>query len=271
MTDWNHASVVAERALLRAVDADPRVLAALDAKNAFLDSDAAKHLDAALHDQEPWTLVDEDLRDVLEAHVLNYVATRLTVRNELREKLAEKVAEIGSLVHLVGDATRPVRHMAEKILVAHVVNDEGVWGRGFVMALSNRDRHPEMEYRTWHAKAAMDHRSILGHVQVVPFAPLGRRNTNFNIWVANMCAQRGWRRGDGDPQALNEEALVQCLRDVARWVTEGKYDRVVMPRIGAGLGGARWEDVERLIRAELCEKGVHVTVYSLPGERWENR
>jgi hypothetical protein len=177
---------------------------------------------------------------------------------------------VKAITFLDGDATVPVRHVDEKILLAHVVNDQGAWGRGFVVALSNRDPRPEQEYRTWHAQASLAHRSILGHVQEVPYSPLGPRTSSFNTWVANMCAQKGWRHGGDEPQALDEEALTHCLRDLARWVGEGRYTRVVMPRIGAGLGGARWLAVQKIIETELCERDVHVTVYSLPWEKWND-
>lgn len=174
------------------------------------------------------------------------------------------------ITYLTGDATNPSRTAGEKVLIAHVVNDEGKWGRGFVVALSKRDARPEREYRTWHAQNALHHTSILGRVQEVPYSPLGHRGSSYNTWVANMCAQRGWRRGGDDPQALDELALTHCLRDVARWVSEGRYDSVVMPRIGCGLGGAKWPTVAAIIENELCARDVNVAVYSLPGETWED-
>jgi O-acetyl-ADP-ribose deacetylase (regulator of RNase III) len=177
---------------------------------------------------------------------------------------------VKEITYVTGDATAPPRFPNERVLIAHVVNDEGKWGRGFVVALSKRDTRPEREYRTWHAKNALHHSSILGKVQEVPYSPLGARTSSFNTWVANMCAQRGVRRGAEDPQALDVEALTWCLRDVARWVGEGRYTRVVMPRIGCGLGGGRWADVRQIIETELCARDVDVTVYSLPGETWED-
>lgn len=87
MTDETYSRVRAERALIKAVDADPRVVAALEAKNAFLDSEAGRHLDAAVHARETWGLVDEDLKDILEAHMINYMRTRRAVRAELLEQI----------------------------------------------------------------------------------------------------------------------------------------------------------------------------------------
>lgn len=185
---------------------------------------------------------------------------------------------------MVGDATTPEKTPNETVIIAHVVNDAGAWGRGFVVALSRWDDGPERRYRRWHQvgctvapsadKLAVSHHPFeLGRLQVTPFGPSEDR-----LWVANMVAQRGWRRGGDDPQALDPEALRSCLGGLRGVVTQPylpgwRHDpnvRVVMPRIGCGLGGGRWADVEPVIREELVDHGVNVTVYSLPGERWDD-
>lgn len=171
--------------------------------------------------------------------------------------------------YLVGDATRPERRNDEAVVIAHVVNDEGAWGRGFVTALSRWDDGPERAYRRWHRVGRLvDAPFRLGQLQLVPFGP-----RDDDLWVVNLVAQRGWRRGDGDPQTLDPQALRACLRDLADLVL-GPFDRagarVVMPRIGCGLGGARWADVAPIVRAELVDRGIDVTVYSLPGESWDD-
>lgn len=166
----------------------------------------------------------------------------------------------------VGDATRPAKTADEAVVIAHVVNDEGKWGRGFVVALSKWDDGPERQYRRWHRVGAMTTQPFeLGQVQFCHFGP-----QTDDLWVANMVAQRGWRRGGDDPQALDLDALRACLRRLQPGVVSlhGGGTRVVMPRIGCGLGGARWEDVEPVIQAELVDLGVPVTVYSLPGQVW---
>jgi O-acetyl-ADP-ribose deacetylase (regulator of RNase III) len=38
---------------------------------------------------------------------------------------------------------------------------------------------------------------------------------------------------------------------------------VAMPRIGCGLAGGTWEEIEPIIRDTLCAQGVSVTVYDL--------
>lgn len=171
--------------------------------------------------------------------------------------------------HVVGDATAPARDAGELVIIAHVVNDQGRWGRGFVMALSHQDDGPERAYRRWHAtgRSERDKSFGLGAIQIVPFGPATSK-----LWVANLVAQRGWRRGGDDPQALDPEALRTCLRALYGELAE-PFDRpvarVVMPRIGCGLGGARWAEVAPLIQTELVDRGLDVTVYSLPGEVWD--
>jgi O-acetyl-ADP-ribose deacetylase (regulator of RNase III) len=175
---------------------------------------------------------------------------------------------VSEIHYVTGDATQPVRREGEHVAIAHVVNDEGRWGRGFVVALTNWDDGPERAYRRWHRLGTDPHAGDfqLGAAQLVPFGPGAGR-----LWVANLVAQRGWRRGGDDPQALDPEALKQSLR-VLHTKVSGHFGRfaarVVMPRIGCGLGGAQWSDVAPIIQEELVDRGVDVTVYSLPGQ-WE--
>ena len=180
---------------------------------------------------------------------------------------------MAELRYVVGDATRPAKTLDELVVIAHIVNDVGAWGRGFVVALSRWDDNPERAYRRWASgdfePGARGKPFALGHTQTCSFGP-----ATAHTWVVNLVAQRGLRRRPGDPQALDLEALRACLRDLCSWVGGDPYGvvryRVVMPRIGCGLGGARWADVAPVIQAELVDRGIDVTVYSLPGERWDD-
>ncbi len=49
--------------------------------------------------------------------------------------------------YVKGDATNPAGP-GSKIIV-HICNDVGGWGKGFVVALSNRWPEPEKQYREW--------------------------------------------------------------------------------------------------------------------------
>ncbi len=143
-----------------------------------------------------------------------------------------------------GDATNP--HASGPKVIAHVCNDRGGWGRGFVLALSRRWPEPERDYRAWHRQRAHND-FALGAVRLVRVRP--------DIWVANMVAQHG----SGGPP-IRYEAVASCLRSLAGHARE-LGATVHMPRIGCGLAGGRWERIQPLIEAELLTPGVRVTVY----------
>ncbi|KJK51207.1 Appr-1-p processing protein [Lentzea aerocolonigenes] len=147
-----------------------------------------------------------------------------------------------------GDATSP-QAKGPKI-IAHVCNDLGGWGKGFVLAVSKRWPEPERAYRAWHRERARNDFG-LGAVQLVQVRP--------DIWVANMVGQRGTRTGSKGPP-VRYEAISQCLDTLtAHAVRLGAS--VHMPRIGCGLAGGRWELIEPLIAETLLAQGVPTTVY----------
>ncbi|MFF9300865.1 macro domain-containing protein [Streptomyces sp. NPDC014764] len=147
-----------------------------------------------------------------------------------------------------GDATAPPVKGVK--VIAHVCNDIGGWGKGFVLALSRRWPEPEAAYRAWHrGRAANDFG--LGAVQLV--------QAERYVWVANMIGQRGVRTGSkGVP--VRYEAVDTALDRLAGHALELGAS-VHMPRIGCGLAGGRWSRVEPLVEERLVERGVTVTVY----------
>jgi O-acetyl-ADP-ribose deacetylase (regulator of RNase III) len=154
----------------------------------------------------------------------------------------------GAITYLEGDATAP-QAKGNKI-IAHVCNDSGGWGRGFVLAISRRWPEPESEYRRWHRERA--HNDFgLGAVQLVKVKP--------DTWVANMVGQHGVR-GRSNPRPIRYEALESCLRKLAAEAIELDAS-VHMPRIGCGLAGGTWDRVEPLVVATLAEAGVAVHIY----------
>ena len=136
-----------------------------------------------------------------------------------------------------GDATRPI---AKPAFIAHVCNDVGAWGAGFVVALSARWKQPEKVYRSTPSRG-------LGEVQ---FAVCER-----DIMVANMVAQYGL---SGPRPWVRYDALDTCLRivfDKAKQLGASVH----APRIGCGIAGGKWSEVEPII---LRTQGdVRVVVY----------
>lgn len=149
--------------------------------------------------------------------------------------------------YIKGDATSP-QGVGNKI-IAHVCNDVGGWGKGFVMAISNRWAEPEKQYRHWYeSKESFE----LGQTQMV--------QVEFDTWVANMIGQRDIKKDkDGNPP-IRYEAILNALKQVAVFAIE-KNATVHMPRIGCGLAGGKWESIESIILLELLQKEIPVTVY----------
>ncbi|MGW7380853.1 macro domain-containing protein [Streptomyces sp. NPDC054794] len=155
---------------------------------------------------------------------------------------------MSEITYVRGDATVPSGKGVK--VIAHVCNDIGGWGKGFVLALSRRWPEPEAEYRAWHRRRASNDFG-LGAVQLV--------RAERYIWVANMIGQRGTRTGSkGVP--VRYEAIDTALTRLADEVIELGAS-VHMPRIGCGLAGGKWSRIEPLITERLVRRGIAVTVY----------
>jgi len=152
------------------------------------------------------------------------------------------------ITYLKGDATTP-QARGNKI-IAHVCNDLGGWGKGFVLAISKRWPEPEAEYRHWHRNRAQNNFS-LGEIQLI--------NVEKYIWVANMIGQRGMKTGSKGPP-VRYPAIEQSLKSVADKARELSAS-VHMPRIGCGLAGGKWDMIEPLIEQTLCVTEIEVYVY----------
>lgn len=154
--------------------------------------------------------------------------------------------------YLVGDASKPVGSGVK--IIAHVCNDVGAWGAGFVLAISKMSAAPENAYRSWYkARTASGTPFALGEIQVVKVSD--------DLYVANMISQHGLRSKD-NPVPLDMVGLKNCLEKLSVFCrSSGLSAEVHMPRIGAGLAGGRWESIEPIISSVLCDAGVPVIVY----------
>lgn len=153
--------------------------------------------------------------------------------------------------YVTGDATYPIGDGPK--IIAHVCNDIGAWGAGFVKALDKRWDRPRERYKLAHQVHPFGFIGTTGIVKVEP-----------DIEVANMVAQVGVR-GPNNPQPIRYHVLEHCLGVVAK--DAGGRASVHMPRIGCGLAGGTWDEVEPIIQRTLVAAGVPVTVYDLEGPR----
>jgi len=173
---------------------------------------------------------------------------------DLLDHMADELRKADLLNYVTGDATQPQGEGLK--FIVHICNDAGLWGRGFVLALSRRWSEPESAYREWHARREG---FGLGNIQPI--------KVDDNTIVINMVAQHGVigrqiGRDPGPPIRYCE--LKQCLRRVTE-LAKAMDASVHMPRIGAGLAGGDWDVIEDIIKETLVEGGIVTTVYDFSG------
>lgn len=149
--------------------------------------------------------------------------------------------------YIKGDATAP-QQSGNKMIV-HICNDMGGWGKGFVVAISNRWKAPEKQFREWHK--SQDHFK-LGEARFV--------QVENDLWVANVIGQHQIYKDEQGNPPVRYEAIRQGLEKTADFALEIGAS-VHMPRIGCGLAGGTWDQIEPLIEESLASKGIAVTVY----------
>lgn len=158
------------------------------------------------------------------------------------------------ITYMTGDATQPLGNAPKAIV--HIVNDVGLWGRGFVLAVSRRWTGPEVAYRRWYSSRD---NFDLGQIQPVEVEP--------GLWVINMIAQHGVMgrsTGKGDGPPIRYCDLKSCLKQVSSFARSRGLS-IHMPRIGTGLAGGSWPVIERIIQETLIADQVGVTVYDFNG------
>lgn len=154
------------------------------------------------------------------------------------------------IIYLKGDVTSPQASGTK--IIAHVCNDIGGWGKGFVLAISKRWPEPEKAYREWHRNRA-ENDFALGNIQVVQVEPY--------VYVANMIGQRGTKVGRSTGVPVRYDAIESCLEKLTK-EAQSLNASIHMPRIGCGLAGGKWDKVEPLIKKTLSENDIDVYVYN---------
>lgn len=152
------------------------------------------------------------------------------------------------ITYLKGDATAPITE-GNKIIV-HICNDIGGWGKGFVLAISKKWKAPEKSYRDWY-KNRVENDFSLGNIQVIKVTE--------GIFIGNMIAQQGLKFKN-NIVPIRYDAVTDCLNKIAIEAKELKAS-IHMPRIGCGLAGGKWEEIEPIITETLLKENLEVYVY----------
>ena len=155
--------------------------------------------------------------------------------------------------YLTGDATDP--QVPGNKIIAHVCNDIGAWGRGFVLSLSKRWPKSEESYRRWYQEQGEDDYPpmMLGQVVFVPV-----KGADSDVCVANMIGQHGIKFKDDGTPPVRYGAIEECLRQVEQWARDWDHASVHMPRIGCGLAGGVWSEIEPIINRVFTDIEVYV-------------
>ena len=157
------------------------------------------------------------------------------------------------IAYHAGDVTRP--DLDGRVAIAHVLSDVGAYEAGVAAAIAQRHPRARTNYKAWRSQqqGAMQRPFKLGAIQWVGVGrDLGGAWSD--RWVVNMIAQRGLRSAT-NPIPLDLDALRTCLAVLA---AEHRDMVIAMPRIGCGLAGGSWDQVEPIVDATLTEVDVHV-------------
>lgn len=152
---------------------------------------------------------------------------------------------MAEITYVKGNAVYP-QGEGNKI-IAHVCNNIGAWGAGFVLAISKRWSEPEREYRSMSSTERK-----LGNVQFVP--------VETDIVVANMIGQENIKANDYGVPPVRYSAIKICLERVLS-LAKSMNASIHMPRIGCGLAGGQWEIMEQVIIAASKNFDVKIFVY----------
>jgi O-acetyl-ADP-ribose deacetylase (regulator of RNase III) len=148
--------------------------------------------------------------------------------------------------YIKGDATAPVA--SGKKIIVHICNDIGGWGKGFVLAISKKWKEPEQKYRDWFKS---QEKFELGEVQFV--------GVELDLSIANMIGQHKIKTSNGQIP-IRYEAVKKCLSIVGDYAISNGSS-IHMPRIGCGLAGGDWDKIESIIKDQLIDRNIEVTVY----------
>lgn len=168
------------------------------------------------------------------------------------------------LQYVKGDATAPIGDGPK--IIPHCCNDVGRFGAGFALAVAKKWPEVRNLYMDWYRSdpvvlsndsngaCVVSDRMSLGESQVI--------KVESNVWVINIIGQHGTGMGSGGRSPIRYEALKKGFQSTCRWA--GIHEASVhMPRVGAGLAGGHWGNIEAMVKTELVNRGVEVTVYDL--------
>lgn len=173
----------------------------------------------------------------------------------LRRRL-DATSPVPQLSRVYGDATEP--RGPGPHLIAHVVNDKTPnWGAGFAREVKKKWPSVQDDFKRW---ANEPGKLALGNSHLTTISS--------GASIVHMIAQHGY--GPSPRPRIRYAALRKCLEQLAEHAVK-QGASVHVPRIGTGQAGGRWEIIRELLDESLVRRGIHVTVYDLPGRELSER
>lgn len=150
--------------------------------------------------------------------------------------------------YIKGDATEIVcDDQRPNNVLMHIVNNQGGWGRGFVVSISRKWVKPERVYRSQYRHFGL----TLGTNQYIKVEQY--------LHVVNMIAQVSYGKYVHGRPHIDYDHLASCLKRISK-----KYNpattTIHAPKIGSGLGGGDWNKIEDIINNYLGEYNVKIYV-----------
>lgn len=162
----------------------------------------------------------------------------------------------GRLINVYGDATEPQKlSKNEIVIITHCCNDLGGWGKGFVLALSQKWSQPEAVYRNF-----CERNKMLPTLGKVCYAKIDN-----HLVIANMIGQDGVVSVN-NPKPIKYTALIKCMAEIDAYIemiTVQTADPIVIhcPKFGSDLAQGNWNFILELIEETWLENGINVVVY----------
>lgn len=165
-----------------------------------------------------------------------------------------------------GSATNPQPKNGRGVVIAHICNDIGAYGKGFVLAVNKMSYAPRDAYKALVTERKLSSKPVLGFVSYV--------NIEDRIWIASMISQHGIAKSSGEKKCLIDyRELENCLVKLFQFAIKMKCDVHMPDGIGSGLAGGDKIKIHNLIESvanlveswypklESVDKNINITFW----------
>lgn len=141
--------------------------------------------------------------------------------------------------------------VASRVVIAHIVNNVGAFGRGFAADLAFNIPKAKQVYLDEYKDAKLG--DVVMHDATTPEGK--------HVVIAHLFAQNGLP-GPDNHNPIRYGALTDSLDTLAGVILDAPdpYE-VWMPRIGTGYARGDWMLIEGIVRDTLTRVGIRVTVF----------